>query len=215
MRRRKTAFQTREANEEFCPRLGSFVCDNTLHSRCSLSDWSPKYPAVPSCVLSVLTAIIGCQVKRICCGCRNADDRRPKLEKSLVVLITGRLCIGTFTLRVQALPVFCQIGAIRRAASREKNAFHCRHRKNYYPCPSEKQDNQSGNVEREKSDERAVWRSCIAAEAHIRYAILMLVTMVTTPKVMLCARADHASQSGTSQDCLHEDDMKTIRKVCG
>ena len=30
---------------------------------------------------------------------------------------------------------------------------------------------------------------------------LMLVTMVTTPKVMLCARADRASQSGTSQDC--------------
>ena len=29
---------------------------------------------------------------------------------------------------------------------------------------------------------------------------LMLVTMVTTPKVMLCARADCASQSGTSQD---------------
>ena len=29
---------------------------------------------------------------------------------------------------------------------------------------------------------------------------LMLVTMVTTPKVMLCARADRASQSGTSQD---------------
>ena len=29
---------------------------------------------------------------------------------------------------------------------------------------------------------------------------LMLVTMVTTPKVMLCARADLASQSGTSQD---------------
>ena len=29
---------------------------------------------------------------------------------------------------------------------------------------------------------------------------LMLVTMVTTPKVMLCARAGRASQSGTSQD---------------
>ena len=61
--------------------------------------------------------------------------------------------------------------AIRRAASREKNAFHCRHRKNYYPCPSEKQDNQSGNVEREKSDERAIRRSNMAAKAHVRYAI--------------------------------------------
>ena len=195
MQRRKTAFQTREANEEFCPHLGSFVCDNTLHSRCSLSDWSPKYPAVPSCVLSVLTAIKGSQVKRICRGCWNADDRRlasnpgphrhricdrreeassrwsqirwrwgpgfeanrrPKLEKSLVVLITGRLCIGTFTLRVQALPVFCPIGAIRPAASSEKNAFHCCHRKNYYPCPSEKQGNQSRNVEREKSQTEEV-----------------------------------------------------------
>ena len=171
MRRCKTAFQTREANEEFCPRLGSLVCDNTLHSRWSLSDWSPKYPAVRSCVLSVSTAIVGCQVTRICRGCRNADVRRPKLETSLVVLITGRLCIGTFTLRVRALPVFCPIGAIRRAASRENNAFHCRHRKNYYPCPSKKQDNQSGNVEREKSDERSVWRSCMAAKAHVRYAI--------------------------------------------
>ena len=122
-------------------------------------------------MLSVLTAILGCQVKRICRGCRNADDRRPKLEKSLVVLITGRLCIGTFTLGVRGLPVFCRIGAIRRAASREKNAFHCHHRKNYYPCPSEKQDNQSGNVEREKSDERAIGRSCMAANAHVRYAI--------------------------------------------
>ena len=171
MRRRKTAFQTREANEEFCPRLGSFVCDNTLHSRWSLSDWSPKYPAVRSCVLSVLSAIIGCQVKRSCLGCPNADDRRLKLEKSLVVLITGRLCIGTFTLRVRALPVFCPIGAIRRTASSEKNAFYCRHRKDYYLCPSEKQDNQSGNVEGEKSDERAIWRSCMAAKAHVRYAI--------------------------------------------
>ena len=169
MRQRKTAFQTREAKEEFCPRLGSFVCDNTLHSRWSLSDWSPKYSAVRSCVLSVLTAIIGCQVKRSCRGCPNADDRRLKLEKSLVVLITGRLCIGTFTLRVRALPVFCPIGAIRRAASREKNAFHCRHRKNYYLCPSEKKDNQSGNVEGKKSDERAIWRSCMAAKAHVRH----------------------------------------------
>ena len=108
---------------------------------------------------------------RICCGCRNADDRRPKLEKSLVVLITGWLCIGTFTLRVRALRVFCPIGAIRRAASREKNAMHCRHCKNYCPRPPEKQDNQSGTVEREKSDERAIWRLCMAAEAHVRYAI--------------------------------------------
>ena len=155
---RKFAFQTREADEEFCPCSGRFVCGNTLHSRWSSSDWSPKYHAVRACVLSVLTAIIGRQVKCICRACRNADDRRPKLEKSLVVLIAGRLCIGTLTLRVRALPVFRPIGAIRRAASCEKNAFHCRHHKNYYPCPSEKQDNESGNVQREKSDEKAIWR---------------------------------------------------------
>ena len=49
--------------------------------------------------------------------------------------------------------------------------FHCRHRKNHYPCLSEKQDNKSGNVERERSDERAIRRSCVAAKAHVRYAI--------------------------------------------
>ena len=63
------------------------------------------------------------------------------------------MCIGTLTLRIRALSVFRPIGAIRRAASCEKNAFHCRHRKNYYPCPSEKQDTKSGNVERVKSGE--------------------------------------------------------------
>ena len=122
-------------------------------------------------MLSVLKATVGRQVKSICRGCRNADDRRPKLEKLLFVLSAGRLCIGTLTLRVRALPVLCPTGAIRRAASREMNAFHCRYRKNYYPCPSEKQGNESGNVEREKSDERAIGRSCVAAEAHVRYAI--------------------------------------------
>ena len=126
-------------------------------------------------MLSVLTAIIGCQVKRICRGFRNADDRRPKLEKLLVVLITGRLCMGTFTLRVRALSVFCPIGAIRRAASREKNAFYCHHRKNYYPCPSV--ETLKGRKAMKGPFDDHVWQ---LKHTH-GTPFLMLVTMVTTP----------------------------------
>ena len=95
---------------------------------------------------------------------------------------------------------FCRIGAIRRTASREKNAFHCHHRKNYYPCPSEKKDNQSGNVQGRKAMKGPFDDHVWQLKRTYGTPFLMLVTMVTTPKVMLCARADRASQSGTSQD---------------
>ena len=98
---------------------------------------------------------------------------------------------------------FCPIGAIWPAASREKNVFHCHDRKNYYLCPSEKQDNQSGKLEMLKGRKAMkgpfddhVWQ----LKHTYGTPFLMLVTMVTTPKDMLCARADRASQSGTSQD---------------
>ena len=58
---------------------------------------------------------------------------------------------------------------------------HCRHRKNYYLCPSEKQDNQSGNVETGRSDGRAIWRCAWQLKHTYGTPFLMLVTMVMTP----------------------------------
>ena len=200
MRRRKTAFQTREANEEFCPRLGQFCV--WQHASFSLEFVWLK-PQMPCSSF-------------LCARCLDSHHRvpskenlpwlseywRPPTEARKIARTHHRQVVYRYvhSCVLEHCLFFAQLerfGGLPLAKRMPFTAAIARTATRVHPRSKiTRVETLKGRKAMKGPFDDHVWQ----LKHTYGTPFLMLVTMVTMPKVMLCARADRASQSGTSQD---------------